>query len=219
MKRAPAIAALALLATTGGLASVWYQSQISGDLKQMLVALVNPSSTKDDVHAYLREARLRAHTRKDRELMEKAERAVALDKEADHLSESNFAALMAETKNPYQFSGRFYSEAKLVGAGVGIARLKALEVSSKRARAENSARLDDSIAVQKSDAEESRILLDELRAVLGAPGTGRYVANMAPTYDVLCQIKKQNDGIQKITEDYMETVESSLAKADGRHPH
>jgi hypothetical protein len=219
MKIAAALAVLALL-FSAAFAGVWYQERVSGDFKRTIVALVDPSSTKEDVQAYLREARLRARTNKDRQLLEKAERAIYLDRDADRLSDSNFAALMKETKDPYEFSGVFYKELELARVG-GISpsearRLNEQKLTAKETRARNSTELDSLIADQKHDAEESRRLFDELRVSLNAPGKGRYVANMEPTYDVLSGIKKQNDGIQKITEDHMDQMESDLVLADSR---
>jgi hypothetical protein len=211
MKR-KVVVSVVLFAVMAGLAYGWSQNRLSGDFKGTIAAILDPSSTKDDVHAYLREARLHAHTRKDRLLLEKAEQAVVLDKEADRLSDSNFAALMVETKNPYQFSGTFFSEAKLlrVASPREMERLKALKDRAKQERAKNSASLNESIALQKADAEGSLMVMDELREILKAPGKGRYVANMAPTYDVLSEIKKQNDGMQKLTEDFMDQTQSHL---------
>jgi hypothetical protein len=55
-----------------------YEHHLSADLKRTLIASMDPSVTIDDLHVYLRDARLQVRTDKDKEVPEKFQTSVRL---------------------------------------------------------------------------------------------------------------------------------------------
>lgn len=54
----------------------YHNRHLSSELKRTLIASLDSSASEDDIHAYLREARLQVRTRKDAEVLQKFETAV-----------------------------------------------------------------------------------------------------------------------------------------------
>jgi hypothetical protein len=157
------------------LAGAWFghtyyeRHYISSDIRRILTAAMDPNVTKADVHAYLREARLKVGTQKDAQLLQSFESALNIFQEAENRAVA-LEALNASTES------RRLSNAEI---DVSNAKLEE-EIAELQGKPINHSRLAAAESIERS-IRLSAALTSNLRNLAGPP---------TPTTDEINAVRK-----------------------------